>query len=156
VLTIEIDVSIVPVMREEGHLAVVRRGKNPSSVARRSSATVFIAQPRHYRTGGVIFPRNYGAENGPNILLDKRTCEIIELKELPSIIFIPDFCIWASTTLGGSTIQLQSLPHLTIKGHTAKVPIIRGMGIGVSLSPLLCRREEGGMACISACLDRLV
>lgn len=53
----------------------------------------------------------------------------------------------------------QTLPFLTIKGKTIKVPIIQGgMGIGVSLSPLASAvAREGGIGIVSsACLDRLV
>ena len=52
-----------------------------------------------------------------------------------------------------------SLPQLTIKGLTLKVPIVQGgMGVGVSLHPLASAvAVEGGLGIISsACLDRLV
>ncbi len=51
------------------------------------------------------------------------------------------------------------LPELTIKGKTARVPVIQGgMGIGVSLSPLASAvAAEGGIGIVSsACLDRLL
>lgn len=53
----------------------------------------------------------------------------------------------------------RTLPFLTIKGKTMKVPIVQGgMGIGVSLSPLASAvAREGGLGIVSsACLDRLV
>ncbi|MCX8023115.1 MAG: nitronate monooxygenase [Syntrophorhabdaceae bacterium] len=51
------------------------------------------------------------------------------------------------------------LPSLTIKGKTAKLPIIQGgMGVGVSLHPLASAvAREGGIGIVSsACLDRLL
>lgn len=94
-------------------------------------------------------------------MINGRTCEIvIELKELPHIYFCSGFPAFGhQATLRGSTIHIQPLPQLTIKGHTARVPIVQGgMGIGVSLSPLASAvAREGGIGIVSsACLDRLV
>jgi nitronate monooxygenase len=52
-----------------------------------------------------------------------------------------------------------SLPQLTIKGLTLKIPIVQGgMGVGVSLYPLArAVAVVGGLGIVSsACLDRVV
>ena len=55
--------------------------------------------------------------------------------------------------------QNTTLPKLTIKGKTLRLPIVQGgMGVGVSLHPLAgAVGREGGLGIVSsACIDRLV
>jgi nitronate monooxygenase len=62
--------------------------------------------------------------------------------------------------LGKSMMSFeQTLPSLSIKGKTMKVPVVQGgMGVGVSLAPLAgAVAREGGLGIISsACLNRLL